>query len=90
MDYLRWFRHRLAHRLGSNFGRVVSATDDRGQVWRGFECALCGEINGAHVARLADGRRSSDPSTSRIKGTQIPGKKRPPPAGEAAEFGGNP
>jgi hypothetical protein len=64
MDYLRWFRHRLAHRLGSNFGRIVNATDDRGQVWIGFECALCGEVNGARVARLADGRRPSDPSVS--------------------------
>jgi hypothetical protein len=43
--------HRLAHALGWNLGRVVSATDSRGQVWVGFECTACGQVDGAHVAQ---------------------------------------
>jgi hypothetical protein len=45
------WRHRLAHALGWNLGRVVSATDSRGQVWIGFECTACGQVDGTHIAQ---------------------------------------
>lgn len=50
MNPLRRLLHRLAHRLHWQLGRVVSATDSRGRVWVGFECATCGQVTGASIA----------------------------------------
>lgn len=40
-------KHRLAHLLGLNYGRVTSFVLD-GYIWVGFRCSTCDEINGAH------------------------------------------
>lgn len=50
MNPLRRLLHGLAHRLHWQLGQVVSATDSRGRVWVGFECATCGQITGASIA----------------------------------------
>lgn len=48
------FSHRLRHRFLSVPGRVVSGTDPRG-AWVGFECSMCGKIEGKHyVDRMID------------------------------------
>ena len=53
--------HRLAHWLGLNLGRVVSALDRRGTVWIGFKCAECGRSGGidrrCHDGSPGDGGR---------------------------------
>lgn len=42
--------HRLAHWLGWNRGWVVTALDQRGTVWIGFKCSVCGRISGIHAS----------------------------------------
>lgn len=48
----RSFWHRLAHLTGMYTGDVVSWTMDR-QVWIGFQCGTCGNIEGVHAPRAA-------------------------------------
>lgn len=42
--------HRVAHWFGWNRGYVVSALDQRGTVWIGYKCVICGKIGGIHAA----------------------------------------
>ena len=42
--------HRIAHWLGLNKGRIVSALDARGTSWIGFRCGRCGRVTGIHAA----------------------------------------
>jgi len=42
--------HRLMHLLKLNCGRVVSKLDKNGNVWIGFQCGHCGEIQDRHKA----------------------------------------
>ena len=46
--------HMIKHWLGWNRGRVVSATDEDGNIWVAFECSECGKISGRHIARFKD------------------------------------
>jgi len=46
--------HRIRHRFLSTPGRVASGTDSGG-AWVGFECSMCGRIEGKHyVDRMID------------------------------------
>lgn len=49
---MRSILHWLAHRLGLNQGRVVSALDDHGRVWIGFRCTACGKLSDPHPSLL--------------------------------------
>lgn len=40
--------HKIAHLLGWNEGRIVSATMDE-KVVIGFRCDFCGEVSGVHT-----------------------------------------
>lgn len=45
--------HRLAHLLGWNFGRVVSAYDRRGNLWMARKCDQCGHVSGKGLNSLS-------------------------------------
>lgn len=48
---MRRFWHWIEHSLGLNAGYVESFWLND-ELWVGFRCAKCGEINGAHRTRL--------------------------------------
>lgn len=40
-------RHRIAHLLGWNYGRVESWRMDNGEAYIGFRCTTCGDVSGS-------------------------------------------
>lgn len=57
---LRYYRHRLAHRLGLQGGNVVTEWW-QGRIWCGFQCATCGEVS--HASPVS--KRAIDSSLGR-------------------------
>lgn len=51
---MRRARHRLAHRLGWQHGRVVSRIDDHDRVEVAFQCDTCGEQTPWRLAFTVD------------------------------------
>jgi hypothetical protein len=50
LSELKRFWHSLMHRLGWNTGHVVSAYDDHGNLWIGFQCSGCGQVRHPYIA----------------------------------------
>lgn len=46
---LRYWQHRLEHRLGWQRGYVVSGWSN-GALWIAHRCIDCGEVSGAHIS----------------------------------------
>jgi hypothetical protein len=49
---MRWWLHRLRHLMHWQRGHVVTAYNDKGELWIGFRCVVCGEVTGAHKSLL--------------------------------------
>lgn len=45
------FLHKVAHFFSCNTGRVVSHTDEQGNIWIGFQCDQCGQVSGAYISQ---------------------------------------
>lgn len=44
--------HSIAHKLGMNGGRVVTARDANDRLWVGFKCSGCGKVQCAEPSKL--------------------------------------
>jgi len=51
---MRKFIHMLAHWFNLNAGQVISAIDNKGNIWIAFQCGECGKIQDAHISRHLD------------------------------------
>lgn len=54
------FWHAIKHVFHSQDGRVVTATDEVGDVWVAFECAECGRLDGVEPGCTVWHRRPKD------------------------------
>lgn len=52
--------HRIVHFFSMNSGRVVSHTDEHGNIWLGFQCDKCGQVSGAHISKSSPGSQESE------------------------------
>ena len=55
--FLAAMRHRLAHRLGTNYGRVETFWDGENTLMVGFRCDGCGELLHVHESYHNERRR---------------------------------
>jgi hypothetical protein len=54
------FWHSLMHLFHFQLGRVVTATDEVGDVWVGFQCAKCARLDGIEPGYAVWNRRPKD------------------------------
>lgn len=54
--FIRHWRHRVAHWLGWNEGRVESWWEDGTHLKVGFRCRTCGQFSGVHEPGLPSSR----------------------------------